>query len=79
MKIEIAPLTNHNILLVVCIRRPRAFNTTIVVTAVIVVVVVVQMFKVSVSGSVQNMKLSMSGYKYITVSVKESTSLLRLL
>ena len=39
---------------------------------------VVQRFKISVSGLVQDMKLSMNVYKYITTSVKEPTSYLRL-
>ena len=46
---------------------------------IVVHIVVKIKVKVLVSGSVQDMKLSMSVYKYITASVKEPTSLLRLL
>ena len=49
------------------------------VVAVVVVIIVVVKVKVSVSGSMQDMKLSMSVYKYFIASVKEPTSLLRLL
>ena len=45
----------------------------------LLLVVAVQRFKISVSGPVQDMKLSMSVYKYITASIKESKSNLRLL